>query len=134
MVARNGPNAAFAPSWARHHPTVTTATLSPSAMIRNARVMTTVPPTIHGRRRPHRDVVRSENLPNSTLPTVANSAPNPATMPSAEVFWSSGTICWIFTPIPMIAGPSSATKKTNWAKTMPEMNFGPTGFVGSSNQ
>ena len=48
--------------------------------------MTTVPPTIHGRRRPQREVVRSENRPNSTLPITANSAPKPATVPSAEVF------------------------------------------------
>ena len=43
---------------------------------------------------------------------MAKSAPEAATMPSAEVSWSSGTIRWTFTPTPMIAGPSSATKKT----------------------
>ncbi len=134
MVATNGPNVAFAPSWARHHPAVTTATVDPRAMIRNAIVMTIVPPTIHGRRRPHREVVRSESRPNRTFPITAKSAPNPATIPSAEVFWSSGTICWTLIPIPMIAGPSRATKNTNWANTIPDTNFSPTGSVGSENQ
>ncbi len=45
-----------------------------------------VPPTIQGRRRPKREVVRSDNRPNSTLPMTAKRAPKPATMPSADVF------------------------------------------------
>src|SRR4051794_31207527 len=134
MVAMNGASVALAPSCARHQPAVTTGTVWPRAITRKARVMTTVPPTIHGRRRPKREVVRSENRPNRTLPMTANSAPKPATVPRAEVFWSSGTICWTFTPMPMIAGPSSAMKKISWAKTRPATYFQETGFVGSANQ
>ena len=85
-------------------------------MIKNAMVITMVPPTIQGRRRPHRDVVRSDSRPNSTLPITANSAPKPATIPSAEVFCASGTIDWTLTPIPMIAGPSSAMNARGWAQ------------------
>ena len=36
--------------------------------------------------------------------------------------------------MPMIAGPSRATKNTNWANTIPDTNFGPTASVGSVNQ
>ena len=103
-------------------------------MIAKAIVITMVPPTIHGRRRPKREVVRSDNRPNSTLPMTANSAPTLNTRPVADVFCSSGTIVWTFTAMPMIAGPSSATKKTNWAKTRTPTYFGPTSLVGSVNQ
>lgn len=57
MVAMNGASAALAPNWARNQPNVNMGTLGASAMIANARVIATVPPTIHGRRRPNRDVV-----------------------------------------------------------------------------
>src|SRR4051794_35721328 len=134
MVAMNGARVAFAPSCARHQPAVTIGTLWPRAITANAAVMTTVPATIHGRRRPHREVVRSDSRPNSTLPITANSAPNPATVASAGAFSGPGTMDWTFTPIPMIAGPSSATKNTNWAITRAQTNFGPTSLVGSLNQ
>src|SRR3954447_5119261 len=134
IVAMNGARVAFAPSWARHQPTVTTATLVPVAITTKAIVITTVPATIQGRRRPQRAVVRSDRRPNSTLPITANSAPNPATVASAGAFSASGTIDWTFTPIPMIAGPSSATKNTNCATTNAVTNLGPTSFVGSLNQ
>jgi hypothetical protein len=38
------------------------------------RVMTIVPPTIRGRRRPEREVARSENLPNRMLPMTVKRA------------------------------------------------------------
>src|SRR3954452_18695481 len=129
MVAMNGASVAFAPSCARHQPAVTIATLVPRAITTKARVITTVPETIHGRRLPHRAVVRSDNRPNKTLPITANNAPKPATVASAGAFSASETIDWTFTPIPMIAGPRSATKKTNWANTNADTNFGPTSFV-----
>src|SRR4051812_38059142 len=134
MVAMNGARVAFAPSCARHHPTVTTGTVVAVAITTNAIVITTVPETIHGRRRPHRAVVRSDSRPNKTLPITANNAPNPATVASAGAFSASGTIDWTFTPIPMIAGPRSATKKTNWAKTRVQTYLGPTSLVGAWNQ
>jgi len=46
-------------------------------MIKKARVITNVPATIHGRRRPQREVVRSDRRPNRTLPITAARAPNP---------------------------------------------------------
>ena len=130
----NGARVAFAPSCARHQPRASTGTVCDRAMIKNAKVITMVPPTIHGRRRPQREVVRSDRRPNSTLPMTANSAPKPATMPSADVFWSSGTIDWTFTPMPIVAGPSRAMKNTSWATTRPTMYFRLTGSVGSVNQ
>ena len=50
-------------------------------------VITTVPARIQGRRRPNREVVRSESWPNSTLPITANRAPKPAITPTAEVLF-----------------------------------------------
>jgi hypothetical protein len=89
-------------------------------MITKANVMITVPSTIQIRRRPHLEVVRSDRRPNTTFATVANSAPTPPRIAAAPIAPSSGsapasTRLVIFSPIPTIAGPSRATKNTNWA-------------------
>ena len=82
----NGASVAFAPSCARHQPAARSGTFGARAITKNATVITTVPATIQGRRRPQREVVRSDSRPNKTLPITANNAPKPATMPSADVF------------------------------------------------
>ena len=65
-----------------------------------------------------------------TFATTATMAPNPATIPNADVFSESGTMVWILSPSPTIAGPNSATKNTNWAINSAEMNRGPTCLSG----
>src|SRR3989442_2051196 len=67
-----------------HHPTRTTGMLGANATIRMPRVPPTRPMTIHGRRMPSRDEVRSLILPKNGLPTMATRAPIPAT--SARLF------------------------------------------------
>ena len=134
MVAMNGARVALAPSCARHQPAVMTGTLCPRAITTKARVITTVPATIQGRRRPNREVVRSESRPNSTLPMTANRAPKPAMIPMAEVCSARGTTACTFSPIPMIAGPSRAMKKTSCAKIRPKTYLLLTFSVGSANQ
>ena len=66
-------------NWAMHHPTRTTGILGASATI----PMPTEPPirpvTIHGRRMPSGDAVRSLILPKNGLATMANRAPIAAT-------------------------------------------------------
>src|ERR1039457_6397747 len=66
-------------SWARHHPTRTTAMLGANATTRMPREPPTRPMTIHGRRMPSRDEVRSLILPKNGLPNMASRAPIPAT-------------------------------------------------------
>ncbi len=134
IVAMNGARVALAPSCARNQPAERTATVVAPAMMTNAPIMTMQPPMSHGRRRPQREVVRSEKRPNTTLPTNAAMAPMLETMPRAEVFSASGTIWATLTAIAMTAGPRRATKKTNWARTSRVTKRGPTGFVGGANQ
>jgi hypothetical protein len=66
-------------NWARHHPASRTGMLGASATI----PMPTEPParpvTIHGRRMPSRDAVRSLIRPKNGFPTMATRAPTPAT-------------------------------------------------------
>src|SRR5438132_3791135 len=66
-------------SWAIHHPTRTTAMLGANAIIRMPTVPPSRPMTIHGRRMPSRDQVRSLILPKKGLPNIATRAPSPAT-------------------------------------------------------
>jgi hypothetical protein len=53
--------------------------LGASATTRMPRQPPARPVTIHGRRMPHRDAVRSLILPNNGLPSIASRAPTPAT-------------------------------------------------------
>src|SRR5204863_9268805 len=66
-------------SWAMHHPTRTTGTLGARATTRIPREPPSRPRTIHGRRLPQREVVRSLILPKNGFPTIVNRAPVPAT-------------------------------------------------------
>src|SRR3954451_25198498 len=77
MAAMNGASVAFAPSWARHQPAARIGTVGARAITKNATVITTLTGAIHGRRRPQRDVVLSDNRPNKTSPMTANNAPKP---------------------------------------------------------
>ena len=65
-------------SCAMHHPTSTTATLGASATTRIPTDPPASPITIHGRRIPNLDVVRSLSRPNNGLPTIATSDPTAA--------------------------------------------------------
>src|SRR5256884_6513733 len=67
-----------------HHPTRTTAMLGANATTRMPTVPPTRPMTIHGRRMPSREEVRSLILPNNGLPNIAARAAIPAT--SARLF------------------------------------------------
>jgi hypothetical protein len=108
-------------------------------MITNAMVMMIVPSTIQMRRRPHLEVVRSDRRPNTTFATVANSAPTPPRIAAAPMAPLTGnapmfTRSVILSPIPTIAGPSRATKKTNWAMRSQATYLLGAGSVGSLNQ
>src|SRR5690348_10447015 len=62
-----------------HHPTRTTAMLGARAITRIPDEPASRPMTIHGRRLPHRQDVRSLILPKNGLATIDNSPPTPAT-------------------------------------------------------
>ncbi len=66
-------------SWAMHQPTSTTAMVGASATMRTPREPPSRPTTIHGRRMPSPEEVRSLNLPKNGLPNIASRAPTPAT-------------------------------------------------------
>jgi hypothetical protein len=66
-------------SWAIHHPARTTGMLGASATMRMPREPPARPVTIHGRRMPNRDALRSLIRPKNGLPTIATRAPTPAT-------------------------------------------------------
>ena len=66
-------------SWAIHHPSSTTWMLGANETIATPTVPPTTPMTIHGRRMPSRDVVRSLIRPKNGLPNIATKAPMPAT-------------------------------------------------------
>ena len=79
MTATIAASSALKNSWAMHHPRRTTGMLGASATI----TMPTEPParpvTIHGRRMPSGDAVRSLIRPKNGLPTKATRAPIEAT-------------------------------------------------------
>src|SRR3954454_5960032 len=62
-----------------HHPTRTTAMLGATAMTAMPEEPASRPITIHGRRLPHRQEVRSLILPKNGFATIDNSPPTPAT-------------------------------------------------------
>jgi hypothetical protein len=66
-------------NWAMHHPARTTGMFGANATMTMPREPPTRPVTIHGRRMPSRDAVRSLILPKNGLPTSATRAPIPAT-------------------------------------------------------
>ena len=141
MVAMKGASAMFAPSCAMDQPTVAIIRVGPEAMTARPTVMIAVPTRIQGRRRPHLPVVRSEMRPNTTLATVAKKAPKPPSTaraelkarPSAPIAPASCSAV-TFTPMPTIAGPSSAMKKKNWKRMSQTEYFLSAGSVGSWSQ
>ena len=66
-------------SWAMHHPTSTTAMVGASATTRMPSEPPIRPMTIHGRRMPSRDEVRSLIRPKNGLPNSDTRAPTPVT-------------------------------------------------------
>jgi len=72
---------AFSPAWARHQPAMTPAIVCWPASRHSAAAPASAPPTIHGRRRPNRLVVRSDSAPATGLATIATAAPMPVTHP-----------------------------------------------------
>src|SRR3954471_9758607 len=62
-----------------HHPTRTTGTVGADATMRIPKQPPPRPRTIHGRRIPHGEEVRSLILPKNGFPTIVNRAPVPAT-------------------------------------------------------
>src|SRR3954451_5538242 len=75
---------ALSASWARHHPMRTTGTVGASATMRIPRHPPARPVTIHGRRMPSRDEVRSLSLPKNGFPRMDTMEPVQAT--SARLF------------------------------------------------
>ena len=88
-TATTAASSALKSSWAMHQPTRRIVMLGASATMRMPREPPTRPMTIHGRRMPNGDDVRSLILPKIGLPNMANSAPVPAT--SARLLGA----CWI---------------------------------------
>src|SRR5215204_292454 len=72
-------SSALKSTWAMHQPTRRIVMLGASATMRMPREPPTRPMTIHGRRMPNGDDVRSLILPKIGLANIANSAPVPAT-------------------------------------------------------
>src|SRR4051794_38029482 len=62
-----------------HHPTRTTGTVGANATTRIPTEPPSRPMTIHGRRIPHEEAVRSLILPKKGFPAIVNRAPVPAT-------------------------------------------------------
>lgn len=62
-----------------HQPTSTTAMLGANATTRTPSEPPSRPTTIHGRRMPHLDEVRSLSLPKNGLANIASRAATPAT-------------------------------------------------------
>src|SRR5918911_864370 len=82
-------SSALKSSWAMHQPTRRIVMSGARATMRMPREPPTRPMTIHGRRMPKRDDVRSLSLPKIGFANMANSAPVPAT--SARLLGA----CWI---------------------------------------
>ena len=120
----------MAASWAQNQATIRVGTLSATAITNRHRARTTEPPTIHGRRRPQREVVRSDSRPNSGLPIRAAIAPIPRIRPCAVVARSAPTIVVTLIAMLTVTGPSRAMNSASCAKPKPNANFAPTGSLG----
>jgi hypothetical protein len=66
-------------TWAMYQPTSTTGTVGPIATTRTPREPPSRPATIHGRRMPQPERVRSLSLPKNVLANMASRAATPAT-------------------------------------------------------
>src|SRR3954453_5684435 len=75
IVARYAAKQAFAASWPTNQAMMSVGTLVAIAMTNRHAANTTAPPTIHGRRRPHRLGLRAEDRPyNGVAPRAAVAA------------------------------------------------------------
>src|SRR5207302_5229637 len=79
-----------------HHPTRTTAMLGANATTRMPKEPPTQPMTIHGRRMPSCDEVRSLILPKIGLPTIDSNAPMEATSAKLCGAWLIPTRAFTF--------------------------------------
>src|SRR5207244_94162 len=79
-----------------HHPTRTTAMLGANATMRMPKEPPTQPMTIHGRRMPSCDEVRSLILPKNGLPTMDSNAPMEATSAKLCGAWLIPTSAFTF--------------------------------------
>lgn len=84
-TATRAASSALKKSWAMHHPTRTTGMLGAKATISMPRGPPSSPMTIHGRRMPRCDEVRSLILPKNGFANIANREPIPATSGSVPV-------------------------------------------------
>lgn len=106
---------AFAETWASTHAMVSCMTSGAKASQARATTKTTTPPTIHGRRRPHRVRVRSEIAPNSGLANKAPRAPNGRTDPTT-VSGLDGLSSVALIDMLTNTGVSRAKNRPNWPR------------------
>ena len=116
-------------SWAMHHPRRTTATFGANATMRMPSEPPTRPMTIHGRRMPSRDDVRSLSLPKKGLPTMATTAPIPATSAKRPGASSSPTSELIFSASVTSRGAMNSSDVLMTANAYSAMNRHPTGCI-----
>ena len=118
---------ALNPTWATHHPSRTNGIVGAQATTRTPRDPPTRPVTIHGRRIPNRDVVRSLSLPQNGLASMATAAPTPAT--SARLFgaWSSPTSEFTFNAKLTSSGARNNRHVLMYASVYSTMNLHRTG-------
>ena len=89
------------------------------------------PTTIHGRRRPNREYVRSENAPDSGLKTMAATAPRPLTQASAASLPSPPVIASAYLGSRLFSGVMSTMRMPMLARVMDARNTQLTSLVGS---
>ncbi len=91
------------------------------------------PPSIHGRRRPNRDVVRSDSAPASGLPMTEPITPTPVTMASAVSLPPDPAICSDMRGSRFCSGAKKATMMPRLASARPDRNSPRTAAVGSAS-
>ncbi len=97
-----------------------------TATSRTPRQPPTRPMTIHGRRIPNRDVVRSLILPKNRFPNIATSAPTPATSARLSGAFSIPTRAFTFNGIVTNRGARKTRLVLMNANTYRAMNIRPT--------
>src|SRR4051812_668080 len=127
--AREAARGALVARWAPNQATIRVGTLLASATASRQTARPTLPAIIHGRRRPHRPVVRSDRRPKIGLPISAAIAPMPRMMP-----WVVGARSAPTTDVTLIAmltviGPSTATNSASWANANEAISLGLAGGI-----
>ena len=87
-VAVMAASIALRAAWASAHASTSRQTESAPDSRSIATAPRAAPPRTHGRRRPDRSVVRSENAPHTGFSTVETAAPTPVTRASTASLWS----------------------------------------------